>query len=310
MLMSSMKRRFGEAYWFCAATVLYLVLNLVLPANHSAQKSYHLSSTEYHVLIFIILLPYVVIWLIALYGYLQLKHYSAAIRSTKEGPAFLKLSKGARWLAWGLPIPGIISVVLNTIANSHPGFMGAATIINHYVTLAMALAAFSFMINASRSLLHRAKVEISAQGARTLILGAVIIGVVFCYLVFSNLSSLAAGASHNAYYLPVWLLVLSIIIPYLYAWFIGLLAAYDIWLVGKNTAGLLYRRGLQHMSWAIIIIVCAFIIIQYITSISLKPGKFSIGAAVAILYAVLLIYAAGFLLLARSSRKLRKLEEV
>ncbi|HET9174368.1 MAG TPA: hypothetical protein VFN56_03740 [Candidatus Saccharimonadales bacterium] len=241
---------------------------------------------------------------------MQLRRYSFIVSKTREGTAFASLSEGAKWLAWGLPVPALISIILNSIANSHPGFTAAATIISNYVSLTVPLVAFNFMSSGSRSLLQKDKLQVTAQSAKLLVLGFVIIGVVFCYFIFRNLASLHAVSSQGPYYLPNWLLILTIIIPYLYSWLIGLLAAYEMWLVGNNVAGLLYRRSLQTMSRAIIIIVGASIAIQYIQSVNPSHGRLSLGYIVVFIYFILLIYAVGFILLALASNRLKKIEEV
>jgi len=298
------------AFYFAGLTLAYLVLVMTLP-NHQAQTTYHLSTVQYHILLFFVVVPLLVVWLVAFYGYSRLREYTQIVRSAPEGQAFSDLTRGAMWLAWGQPIPAIISLVLSSIAGSHANFAGATSIINNYINLLIALVAYSYFSSAGRRLAEREKVRISLSGARMLIVVFVSFGVTFCYFVFRNLSSSNLGSSNNAYNLPTWLLLASLVIPYLYAWFAGLLAAYEVHLVSQHSKGLLYQRALQQISRGLVIIIASSIFIQFLRSISPSGVQhFSLGNILLLIYCLLIIMGLGFFLLAYGANRLRKIEEV
>ena len=296
--------------YFGLLAFLYLLLSLVLPPNHKTQALYHLSSLQYHVLIFVVILPVIAIWFLAFYGYSKIKEYASLIHKTSEGPAFTKLADGMMWLAWGLPIPAFITLLVNTIANNHPGFLASSIIITNYVNILVPIIAFSILGSGSRELIQRGKLFISSGRTKMLILGFVFLGAIYCFFIFRNVGNLAADSAKNPYYLPGWLILFTIVIPYLYAWFIGLLAAYEMRLLSKHSVGLLYRQALNLLSLGLTVTVAASIGLQYLRSVLPRNGNVSLGYLLLLIYVLLGVIGAGYGLLAYGANKLKRIEEV
>jgi hypothetical protein len=297
-------------YFHCAVVaILYLILLLLIPANKTTLHQYNWSTFDYHLIYLLIVLPMIAIWFIAFYGYQMLRKYSETITASPDGPDFARLSRGVAWLAWGLPIPSIASLVLNAIANKHPGFHAAAIIIANYISLVLPLIAFIIIGNGSRGLMHRAKLNITLSGARTIIFIFVLFGVLFCYLNFRHFD-LTANNSNNPYYLPAWLMVTTIIIPYLYAWFVGLLAAYEIAIVAAKSRGLFYRQALRMCSFGIVAVIASSIVLQYISSVEPRSGHLELNYRLLAAYLFRIVAAGGFAMIAIGARHMRKIEEV
>jgi hypothetical protein len=108
----------------------------------------------------------------------------------------------------------------------------------------------------------------------------------------------------------VWLLVLTIIIPYLYAWFIGLLAAFEITVVARQAKGILYRQALRLLAGGVSVVIAGLITIQYVRSVFPSGGKLSLGLVLLLIYLVYLIVAAGFVLITLGANRLKKIEEI
>jgi hypothetical protein len=295
---------------FAVLTLLYVVLIFALPANTQVTQSYHLRGLDYHVLLFAINLPSLVVWFAAFYSYSKLYGYARSIPSAPEGKDFKRLADGCAWLAWSLPAPAIISLVLFAVANNHGGFNGAAVIITNYSNLLLPLVGFTLIGGAARSLVTRAKVRFAANSMRGLVLLFVMIGVLYCYLTFRHLSLGSLGATHNPYYLPVWLAVLSVIVPYLYAWFVGLLAAYEISGYSKNVRGLLYRQPLQLLVGGLITVVTSSVALEYIGVINPRVGHLVLDYKLLLTLAFRIAGGLGFTLIAIGANRLKKIEEV
>jgi hypothetical protein len=305
-----MKRLGRDLSAYCLLSLLYLILVIILPANKTAMHLYHLSVLEYHVLLFIVVLPLIAIWFTAFYAYTKLRQYSASISKTTEGTNFGLLTTGTRWLAWGLPIPALISLVLNAIANTYSGFHATDVIIVNYISLLVPLVAFSLISNGSRGLVDVARQRISTNGAKLLTLLFMILGVFYCYLTFRHLNLASLGNANNQFYLPISLLLLTIVIPYLYIWFIGLLAAYEISQYGKNSRGLLYRQPLRVLASGFVAVIASSIALQYLSSVEPRTGHLSLNSALAITYMIRIVAALGYILIAIGARRLKKIEEV
>jgi hypothetical protein len=295
--------------YFVLASI-YLVLVLLLPANKIAQHNYHLTSVAYHVLLFVVVLPLIGIWFGSFYGYTRLRQYSDAVTDTPEGHDFSKLSTGFTWLAWGSVIAALSSIILGAIANNQPSFLASSIIISNYLSLVVPLVAYSYISTGARGLNIRAKVSITGQGAKTLILFFMFIGVAYCYVTFRYLDLHSVGSNNNPYYLPAWLMILTVIIPFLYTWFIGLLAAYEIYLYSKNIQGILYQRAMRLLSGGVISVIASSIAVQYLRSAVPRMGHLSLNSVLLITYVAYIFMAIGYVLISLGARQLRKIEEV
>lgn len=296
--------------YYSVLTALYLIFSLVLPPNHTTQATYHLSSLQYHILLFVIILPLIIIWFIAFYGYSAIKDYATVLEDSEEGEAVRHISTGLMWLAWGLPIPSIISLLASAIANSHPGFYHASIIISNYASLIMPLIAFHILSTGSHKWTEKEGVRLGVGSVKLLVFLFVAIGATYCYFIFRNIGSLTSDTTANPYFLPAWLILSTIVVPYMYAWFIGFLAAYEIQLVSKHINGVLYRQALQHMARGLIIIVASSITLQYFRTVLPANGSLSLGYLLVIVYLLLIVIGGGYALLAYGTRKLRRIEEI
>jgi hypothetical protein len=292
-------------FWYAVLAVSYLVLSLLLPVSKNSLNQLHLSLDQYHVLIFVVLLPYCLIWLAAFYSYAMMKSYTSLLGNDKEAPAFAHITKGIQVMAWGLAIPAIISVILRAITVKHPGLEEAGTIINNYLTLLVPLIAFTFVSNGSRILTDITRVRPSRNGMRWFALIFILIGVYYTLL------TLTARKYHgNPYHLSRALTMLTIIIPYLYAWFLGFMGCYEIMLYAKKIKGLLYKRALSRLAGGIAAVIGSSIFIQFIAVAYAYKTTNSLGSLIVLIYILLLIEAIGFVLIANGAKNLKRIEEI
>lgn len=296
--------------YYTLFAVSLLLLVIFLPANSDTLHTYHLTSTSYHALLIVIVIPLIAILFCAFYGYESLKRYAAKIVSTPEGPGFQPLARGFSWLAWGLAINSVISILSTTIATSHTSLHAANVIFENYISLIVPLVAFSMISKGSRNLRSSAKVHISDRGAKSLIFLFMCIGVTYCYITFLYLDSISFSSSANPFHLPVWLIISTVIIPSLYTWFIGLTAAYEIHLYSKRATGVIYRKAMALLSYGAVAVIMSSIAVQYLHASSPNTGSQSLSIKLLIVNVCLVLMAIGYILVSLGSRKLRKIEEI
>lgn len=290
--------------------VAYVTLIFVLPASRATMRTYHLSPLEYRCIFLAVQLPSLLAWLAAFFGAAKLRQYVYLVRKAPEGPYFNKLANGSSWLAWSLPIPAIASLLLNAIANHWQGFYSTSIIASNYLNLILPLVAFTVIGSASLGLLRQAKLNFSLANARTIMVSFLVAGVLYCYLTFQRFDLTSLGSTANPYFLPIWLMVLSVIIPYLYAWFVGLLAAYEITLVSRQTTGILYRQALQLLVFGLVAIIVSSIALQYMNSVQPRVGHLVLGYQLVLASTFRIIGGGGFVLMALGATRLKKIEEV
>jgi len=289
---------------------IYVVLIFLLPANHADLREHHLSLLQYRTILFAVSLPSLLTWLVAFAGYAKLREYVYLIRKSPEGAYFSKLAVGCAWLAWSLPLSAILAFLLDGLANSWTGFYSSAVIISNYSYMLLSLIALSIIGNASRGLVNRARLKFSLASVRIIMLLFLTAGVLYCYLTFRHFDLSSLSSTHNPYYLPIWLMVISIIIPYLYAWFTGLLAAYEIHLFSRRTNGVLYRQALRLLVAGLITIILSSVAVQYVSSLQPHVGQLTLGYQLVLVSVFRLIGGGGFLLLGLGAIRLKKIEEI
>src|SRR4051812_4705150 len=89
---------------FVAFSVLYVVQSSVLSQDRMALQRYNLSDAQGALLSLTVALPYIIIWFIALVGYLRLKTYARTIADSKDGAAFNLICAGLLGLTVWLPL--------------------------------------------------------------------------------------------------------------------------------------------------------------------------------------------------------------
>jgi hypothetical protein len=290
--------------------LLYVVLIFALPANYHLFSDYHLTAFAYRVLLLIVTLPLFAAWLAAFCGYVSLRAYAQSIAKSPENNDFERLANGCGWLAWSLPIPGLLGLIFDSIAGAHPSFNSAASILISYVNLVMLLVAFSIIGASARGLIGRTKVRLGLAGSRLGMLLLVVGSVLYCYLGFRRLGSTDFGATDNPYFLPVWLWLSTVVVPYLYAWYVGLLAIYEINVFSAHVRGLLYRRPLRMLVAGLIVVITSFVALQYINAVAPRSGHLVLNYKLLLVSCCRIICAAGFAVIALGAGRLRKIEEV
>lgn len=295
---------------FALLATLYIALIFTLPANRATMEAYNLTPLGYRIVYFSLILPSLIAWFAAFTGYFKLGEYARSISSTPEGSHFQKLATGAAWLAWSLPVAAIIGVTLGGIANKWPDFLPTAAIISNYVNLILPLIAFSIIGVSARGLLSQAKLHFDQHTSQWIMLLFVLAGVLYCFLTFRWFDLSNPGSTDNPYYMPIWLTLLTVSIPYLYAWFVGLLAAYDITLFSKNVRGVLYKHALRYLVAGLVVVIASSVTLQYINTADPRFGKIIFDERLLLVLVFRLLRALGFILLIIGALRLKKIEEV
>lgn len=290
--------------WYTILLLITSLLAILVPANPASLHSLHISEEVYRLLVVSLLAPYAVIWFAAFYGYDQLARYSKALVFTGEGKAFQKIAKGLGVLAWGLILQVLLGTILNAIMLSHPTFKAAKTIINDYFNLAVALGAFVLIENGTYELVKLVRAHHSHQVLRLLVVLGAIIAALFQREVFLN------RAGDNPYYLPVYPLIFTIIVPYVFTWTIGIVSVYELNLYAAKVKGLLYKHALQFLANGLSIVIVLSVAIQFISASTVASSNPSLGTILLIDYVLLGAMAFGYLLVAIGAKRLKRIEEV
>lgn len=287
-----------------------MALIFLLPANKVAMHNYSLDTSQYKILVFLVTLPYMIIWLGAFLSYAKLAQYTHLIKKAPEGEDFEQITKGIKILAYGLPLVSITSICLSAIANSFTGFKPTSIILINYASLLVPLLAYPVIRKGAHGLVERSNSRFSLNDVRALVIVLVLIGVGYCFFTFKKLNLDSLGSADNPYYLPAWLMITTVIIPYLYAWFSGLLGAYELMLYSRQVKGVLYRQSMHLLSAGFVGIIAGGVGLQYLRTVIPRTGHIALNSALLLANIIYIILVIGFVILVIGAIKLKKIEEV
>jgi hypothetical protein len=299
---------------FYAFGVYFLTYSLLvlLPAPvHETLVKYHLSSVSYRWLELSVTLPSILTWFITLYGFDRLRKYGYLIKDSKDGKSILTISNGLGVIAYGTPLVGIVNTISALMIRNHTNLLSTQTIVRNYLLMLVPLIAFILINQGTRGLSELIKSRPSRAAGQILVIMFIIIGVAYCYLVLKNIDSpLNKANTPQAYYLPDILILATLVVPYLYIWFTGMLSVTEILLYNQKIKGIIYKRSWMYISRGFIGVITASIVIQYLTSLSGKLNRLHLNSLLALVYALLILQALGYVFIALGAKKLQKIEEV
>lgn len=291
--------------FFVILAVLYVFISLVVAPPRATLQKYHMSSTSLRVLNTTVVVPVIAVWFLALYGYQKLHDYSQELNGSKEGAYVKELTTGVLVLAFWLPISSTTSAVLNLAARNHPELLAPATVITNYMSLIFPLVALYFINSAARKLSDLSKLRLAPRNINFMALALIVAGVAYGFLVASAQNDLDA-----IYHLPMPLVLLTLVIPYIFSWFLGLLAVFYLHAYGKSVPGIIFRKSWNWFAFGLVWIIVCLIALQYTTAVSAKLGDMPVGTLLMLTYGLLLLMGLGFAFLAAGAKKLKMIEEV
>lgn len=259
---------------------------------------------QYRLLSLSVFIPTIAIWYAAFYGYAKLRRYSKLIAKSPDGKQVSKIATGLLIVAIGMPVNSISGGLVSNLVQHQPEFAALATIIRNYLILALPLLGFLFVSHGAYGLGLLAKHRPRLRATHALALVYVVVSVLYCYVITTSRDLQAV------YHLPAWLVIFTIVAPYLYTWYIGVLAAYEIHLYSRNAPGTLYRRTWNMLALGIGAIIVMQMVTQYITTFTSQIQSLQLLRLYIIVYVLLASVSVGYLLVAIGAKRLQKIEEV
>lgn len=309
--MASRKPNLIFVIYACLA-IGYILLTLLLPASASTLRHYHLTVSQAHAISLGVVVPYAIIWFMAFFGYDRLRKYSSGISKQPDGQPMQTVTRGLQLLAFSLPVASIISSLSSYVGSRSGRLMPASTIVSNYVNLAIVFVAFYFLWRGTQRLTQTLGTKPDKPNERLLLLFFIASSVLFVYLSLTNpvRQFPSATVDHAAYYMTDWLLILTILIPYIVIWFWGIFSAYNVYLYRKYVSGVLYQRALGELAVGIGVTIIGIMAIRFLVSLTTMFSNLRLQALLTAIYLLLIVIALGFGLIAFGAKKLQKIEEV
>ena len=296
---------------FAVTTSVYLLLIAVLPVSQNTLTKYRLTDAQARLVSLAVIVPYLIIWYIAVFGYTSLITYARKIQRHADGKAFATLSAGVLLLALWLPLSALTGTVLNAVQVIHPMLIPLTVYVNNFLNIVFLLVTFIILARGSKQLL---RIITAHELAMPTIVLAIFVSfsALYTYLVLSDPARLAPTVQIPiaTYYLPDWLIVLTVIIPRLITWYIGIRATYNLYAYQKRVAGRIYRRSVYNLAVGLLWVSVTIMVLRCFQSLAVLFSGRSLAVIILIIYALLAVISIGYILIALGARRLLRIEQV
>jgi hypothetical protein len=300
-----MKQRRLFIWLVLVVWLVYLVFSLLTPQAASATR-YHLTDTVVNIIKVTFALPFLLCWLFALSGWL---HFRAYIRKQSEGlehKGFAMIARGLYVLLIGLIVPTVASTIYAYFNNSST--QGAAwTIINNYINIAFPFAGFLLMFLGSIQLMKQLKLRAATWSkVLTVLVPVVLFSIFYVALIFTNPGRQTSPdpTIPATYFVSDTLIIITIILPVVITWGMGLLLALNLEQFSHHTA-ISHKPALITLYNGVLVIVGAAILSQALSSLGgSRFSSLNLGFILLLVYLLLGVIGLGYALIARGAKKL------
>ncbi len=295
-----------------ALWVIYAVLSVFAPVSQGISR-YGITITQGNLLRATVLVPSLLIWLAAVFAIVRFRNYRALVTGSKESEGFKNITRGLIMLLLVLIVPAFVSLV----ASYKPDVVlmqKTTVIIRSYLSVIFYFGAFWFFLQGARSLngtLEKPDRPTQRSYLAVILTMAILISL-YTWAIFHNDFRTVSDNPliRPTYYLPDWLIVLTILIPYLITWSLGVLAMMELRTFAISVPGVVYRRAFIQFGRGIGVVIGLSILLQLISQSASVFSSASLKLLLLLVYVILLVMAVGYLLLARGARHLTAIEKV
>jgi len=285
--------------------VAYVALSLMSPHTPTAPS---VANPARLIIRFSIFIPVLLIWVTAIRGALTFKAYAKIIHESPEAASLGKIANALFWLVGYIVAITLVGAVVPYFTESP--ILASILVLRDHLPAFITLIAFIQLYQGSHQLKKIADFATWSPSTIWFFIGYAIFCLVFVLTFAANagMNSAQAINRNSSSVLPPAVLLVTLILPYLAAWFIGLLASINIAKFSYRVKGIIYRRALKDLVFGIWSIVLFAMVLQLLTfTIRILLGL-SLVPILALLYALLLLYALGFMLIYSGAKKLTRIE--
>jgi hypothetical protein len=111
------------------------------------------------------------------------------------------------------------------------------------------------------------------------------------------------------YFLHDWLIVATVLLPYLIIWLWGTWAVIEAYAFARQVPGVIYQKAFLSVTRGLTVTVLFLIGLQFLSQSTTVFGHAGLKTVLALVYLLLLALATGYVFLARGARQLTSIEE-
>jgi hypothetical protein len=221
------------------------------------------------------------------------------------------MANGMLGLALWLPLVSILNNLTSYTYHVQPGAIAETVIAKNYLIVLVLSIAFLAIWQGTRRLV-RTLPHYNVSAWYETMYRVTFVGVCIIYavlIVHEPYRAAAPKTGLSAFYLPDWLTAITIMLPYVCVWYMGLFSVRNITIYRKHVKGILYKEALKYLCIGLIVLIIAVLANRFIYILTSWFNGLAMKYVLAILYALLGLTGVGSVLIAQGAKKLRRIEE-
>ena len=293
-----------------ALWLAYVVLTFTAPVNEYT-NTFNLEYSQLMLLKLSVVAPFFMIWVVGIFAATAITNYLNTIKGSPEEKGFGRIQQGVMVLLLGLTIGAVLGAIRPFILpDQDMKIMLAVTV--RYVNVFMPLIAFGLFFDGATSLMRLAKKTGNTLSNLWPALLTVAVAVFYSWVIFSNPDrQFGVGPNQTgALYLTDTMIILTLMIPYIAMWTLGIFAAARLSDYSNSVLGTIYRSALSWFARGILFTILLSISFQALTLLNEYFAHAGLQAILIIVYVLLAAIAMGYVFLWLGARKLRLIETV
>ncbi|HVE80954.1 MAG TPA: hypothetical protein VNA68_02325 [Candidatus Dormibacteraeota bacterium] len=294
------------------AAIVYLGFVWQTPIATTSEEL-RIYTTKIKFVRFVLSFGYIISWFAAAYAVMHLARYCKLIHKSPESRGFSQLLSGLLVITLGmLAWPPMTAV--RALFTSNPDLIQVLTYFFNYLMIIPPLVGFYLIYRGTSKILEAVKVENRFRIQSVWwFLALALFAVLYLWLLFINPQrnvSPAPGVPAT-FYLPDPLIIATIVLPAFTSWILGILAIVKINNFKDQAPGLIYKSALPAFSGGLAAVIIGSAALQAVVSVGTNK-LFQLGAVPLVLtiYTFAGMLALGFMLLAKATKRLSRIEEI
>jgi hypothetical protein len=311
--------RMSKTAWFGVYPVLCLVwlgtTGLSIASSNSVTApNIHLSAAQVRLIGLVFSLPLLLIWVVILFAGLSMLRYSRAINGARESSGFRFVAYSVFVLLAGQMVGsylgGLQQLASRNAADPQHTKLIFVIIIN-YASVMFALATYGLLLRGSQLLLNSIGERLgTVKKLKPALLACAALAAVYMWLIYANPArqvSVDTGVT-PIFGLPYWLIVLTVALPCVVAWAMGIVALMGIYRYRLKTTGIVYKLLFKKLVVGMTLFISTTISLQLFAQLYTLYADSTASVILGIIALIYLLLAYSFVLVAQGARKLNTIE--
>jgi hypothetical protein len=249
--------------------------------------------------------PVLIIWLVAAYGAVRFKDYTVMIRGSKDGAALSRITDGLLIIVGSTILQSFLNL-LQRYAVGTP-LLEPMVFLDNHIPVVLSLIALGYIFSGSAKLSRIVDKPISARQMLTVLVPFTVTAALFAVFYYTNVTYSVTNGVPN-YVVPGKTPFFTVALPYLVVWLLAALSLLNIANYIINVKGPIYKAALRRLAWGIVAVVTFTVLTQLLTVTAGVWQGLSLSAILLVVYALLIAYSVGFILIAWGARRLVRIE--